>query len=291
MELFLALLINGFILAGIYALIVTGLNLLLLESNIFQYAYPHLVVLSMYACWFVLKLTGGSVVLGVLSAIFSGIILGLLSEPLFRSVSKKGASMASFIISLGISIIITDLLAREINMGIQIAFPDSLKGTASLIQFGLAVISLGQFLAIIGSIIVVGLVFYFLYKTKPGRAIRAMAQMPETARLMGLPVKKLSLYSYTIAGVLGGISSVFLMMAVGSASSQLGDGLAIKILAVAILAGLGNLRGGLISALILGLSESFAMGYLPGDWTNAIAFGIIMVIVMIKPQGIFGTKS
>jgi branched-chain amino acid transport system permease protein len=291
MDLFLALVINGFILGGIYALVVTGLNLLLLESGILQYAYPHLIVLSMYACWFVLKFTDGNIALGILSALFSGIILGLASEPLFRSVSKKGASMASFIISLGIAIIITDLLSREINMGIQIAFPDALKGTASLLQFGMAVISLGQLLTVIGSVLVVGIVFYFLHRTKTGRAIRSMAQSPGTARLMGLPVRKLGLYSYAIAGTLGGVSSIFLMMAVGSASSALGNGLAIKILAVAILAGLGNLRGGLVAALILGLAESFAMGYLPGDWTNAIAFGMIMVIVIIRPQGLFGVKA
>jgi len=139
--------------------------------------------------------------------------------------------------------------------------------------------------------VAVGGIFFFLFKTKTGRAMRAMAQTPEVARLMGLPVNAMSIYSYALAGILGGISSVFLIMSLGSASSGLGNSLALKVLAVAIFAGLGNLGGGLVSALLLGMAESFVMGYLRGDWANAVAFGMIMIIVMVKPRGIFGMKA
>lgn len=270
-------------------MLVTGFNLLLLEGGIFQYAYPHLVVLSMYISWIILKWTGNGL-LAILAALLSGIIFSLLTEPIFRSLSKKSASVTSFIVSLGISIIITDIFARVINDGKQIAFPDALRGNVPIIQKGLIVLSLGQLLTLLGSFFAVAIVFYFLYKTKTGRAIRATAQAPATARLMGLPVINISIYSYLIAGILGGISSIFLIMSLGSAASSLGNNLALKVLAVAIFAGLGNLTGGLAAALILGIVESFVMGYLPGDWANAVAFGMIMIIVIIKPRGIFGMK-
>lgn len=291
MDFVLALIINGLILGGIYALVVTGFNLLLLEGGIYQYAYPHLVVLSMYICWAVLKITGNNVLLGFLSALFSGIVLGLMTEPIFRSLSKKSAAIASLIVSLGIAIIITDLLQRIINKGVNIAFPDTLRGQVTVIKYKLAVLSLGQLLTLLGSILVVGIVFYFLYKTKTGRAIRAIAQMPKAARLIGLPVINIGLISYIVSGILGGVSSIFLIMSLGSASSRLGNDLAIKVIAIAIFAGLGNLTGGLIAALILGMAESFAMGYLPGDWVNAISFGMILIIVIVRPKGIFGVKT
>jgi branched-chain amino acid transport system permease protein len=117
-----------------------------------------------------------------------------------------------------------------------------------------------------------------------------MAQLPNVARLMGLPVFKMSIFSYTLAGILGGISSVFLIMALGSAQAGYGNILAIKVIAAAVFAGLGNLGGGLVAALILGLAESFVMGYLAGDWAPAVSLGMIMIVVMFRPQGIFGMR-
>jgi branched-chain amino acid transport system permease protein len=290
MTLFIAQIINGLILGGIYALLVTGFNLLLLEGGIFQYAYPHLLILSMYCCWWVLGITNNNLFLGVTAAVVSGVVLGILTEPIFRTLSKRRAAIASFIVSLGMAIVITDILYRKSQMGLIIAFPESLKGETAIIQFGLAILTAGQIVTIAGSIIVTGGLFLFLYKTKMGRAMRAMAQNPNVVRLMGLPVRKMSLLSYTFAGLLGGISSVFLIMALGSAQAGFGNILALKVLAAAIFAGLGNLGGGLVAALILGLSESFVMGYLQGDWAPAVSLGMIMIVVMFKPQGIFGSK-
>jgi branched-chain amino acid transport system permease protein len=80
-------------------------------------------------------------------------------------------------------------------------------------------------------------------------------------------------------------------MALGSAYPVLGDLLGIKVIATVLFAGIGNLKGGLICGLILGVAESLTMGYLPGQWSNAVAFGMIMVAVMFKPEGIFGTRA
>jgi branched-chain amino acid transport system permease protein len=97
--------------------------------------------------------------------------------------------------------------------------------------------------------------------------------------------------SYGVAGFLGGVTSVFLAMALGSAYPALGDILAIKIIAVVLFAGAGNLKGGLICGLILGIAESLTTGYLAGQWANAVAFGMIMIVVMFRPQGLFGTRA
>jgi branched-chain amino acid transport system permease protein len=94
-----------------------------------------------------------------------------------------------------------------------------------------------------------------------------------------------------MAGLLAGISAVFLIMTLGSAAAPLGAMLAIKVFAVAMFAGLGNLRGGLIGGLILGLAESFVMGYIPGDWVNVVAFGMILGVVLWRPEGLFGLRA
>lgn len=291
MEIFFAQLINGIALGSIYSLVATGFNLLLVVAGVFQFAYPHLIVLSMYISWMVLQATGDNLALAILAAIGAGVGLSLLTVPLFRPLTKRGAIIATFIVSLGIGIIFSDIMNRQINHGVPIGFPLALTGDKALIRFGAAALMTGQLATIIGSILAVVGFLYLLYRTKLGRSFRAMAQAPLSARLLGIPANRTTILAYAMAGLLGGISAVFLAMTLGSASGILGDLLVVKVFAVVVFAGLGNLRGGLICGLILGLAESFAMGYLPGDWTNAIAFAMILGVVMVKPEGVFGLRT
>jgi branched-chain amino acid transport system permease protein len=286
-----AQLINGISIGSIYALLAIGFNLLLLVSGVMQYAYPHVVVLSMYMSWMVFESTGRSMLLGIPAAIGAGLGFSLALEPLFRILSKRGAVIASFIMALGIAVIFTDLMGRVLNYGVPIAFTQSLPSAVPIAQTGIATITLGQMSTILGSVVSVIVFLYILYRTKLGGAFRATAQNAWAARLVGIPSTLTSIRANLIAGLLGGISAVFLAMSLGTAAAPLGDLLALKVVACALLAGLGNLRGGLIAGLILGLVESFAQGYLPGDWTNAIAFAMIFVVVMIKPEGLFGVRA
>jgi len=80
-------------------------------------------------------------------------------------------------------------------------------------------------------------------------------------------------------------------MSLGSASSELGDDMAVKAMILMLFAGMGNLKGGLVSTLIMGLAEAMALAYLPGRWTEAIFFGVIMMVIIWKPQGLFGTQT
>jgi branched-chain amino acid transport system permease protein len=118
-----------------------------------------------------------------------------------------------------------------------------------------------------------------------------MAQSPFVARLLGIPMIRMGLTSYGIAGFLGGITAVFFAMALGSASPALGDALGLKVIATVLFAGVGNLLGGMFCGLILGVTECIATGYLPGHWSNAIAFSMIMIAVFIKPEGLFGARA
>lgn len=290
MEVFLAQLINGLAVGSMYAMVVTGFNLLLLVSGVVQYAYPHIVVIGMYTAWLVLEATGENLTLAVPAAIFSATLLSILTEPLFRPLAKRGAINQTFVMSIGIAMILTFIMSKHLNHGMPISFPESLSANRSAFQFGIATVSEGQLYTFFGTIVAVGAFMFLLYRTMVGRAFRAMAQMPAVAKLLGIPMIKMGILSYGIAGFLGGITAVFLSMALGSAYPVLGDALAIKVIATVLFAGLGNLKGGLICGLILGVAESMAMGYLPGQWSNAVAFGMIMVAVIFKPEGVFGLR-
>jgi branched-chain amino acid transport system permease protein len=228
---------------------------------------------------------------GIIFGIIAAVLLSLVTEPLFRPLTRRGAQLGSFIVAMAIGTIITEILARNLNKGIVISFPEELTGGRSLITFGISAISIGQIATVAGSIVAGGLFFYILFKTKQGRAFRAIGQDSYNSRLLGLPILRIGLLVYTIAGLMGGISAIFLAMSLETASASLGNNLAIKIMAIALFSGLGNIGGGILAALILGFAESMALAYLPGTYSQAIAFAMIMIIVMVKPQGLFGTKA
>jgi branched-chain amino acid transport system permease protein len=293
MQVLIAQIINGLSLGSIYVLLVTGFNLLLLVAMIIHFAYPQVVVFSMYITWVVLQLTGNNILLGVLAGVGSSILLNLISAPLFQKVMKNRGEVdinSTMVLSLAIGMIITDVLSHSFNRGLPIAFPQQLSESTPVLRIGLIAILSGQVWSLgVGVVAVTGF-FLLLYKTRAGRAFRAIAEDPSGARLVGIPLLKTGLESYALTGVLGGIIALLLATLLGSASPGLGEQVALKVLAVSIIAGLGNLPGGLVVGLLLGILEAVAQGYISGTWSNVIAFVVMLGVILMKPSGLFGTK-
>jgi branched-chain amino acid transport system permease protein len=293
MEVFIAQVINGLALGSIYVLLVTGFNLLLLVAMIIHFAYPQVVVFSMYIIWLVLGLTGNNLLLGALAGIASSILLNLMSAPLFQKVMEKRGEVdinTTMVLSMGIGMIITDVLSHGFNKGHPIAFPETLAGSEAILRVGLISVLPGQVFSLVVGGVAVSSFFLLLYKTRPGRAFRAIAEDPNGARLVGIPLLRTGLESYALSGLLGGIIALLLAALLGSASPGLGEQVAHKVLAVSIIAGLGNLVGGLVVGLLLGILEAIVQGYISGTWSNVIAFVVMLVVILAKPNGLFGLK-
>jgi branched-subunit amino acid ABC-type transport system permease component len=293
MEVFIAQVINGLSLGSIYVLLATGFNLLLLVAMIIHFAYPQVVVFSMYIAWVVLRFTGNSVILAVLAAIGSSVLLNVISAPLFQKIMRNREEVdinTTMVMSLGIGMIITDVLSHGFNKGLPIAFPQELVGETPLLRVGLISLLGGQVASLAVGVVAVSGIFLLLYKTRPGRAFRAIAEDPAGARLVGIPILRTGLESYALSGVLGGLIAVLLAMLLGYSSPGLGEQVAHKVLAVSIIAGLGNLPGGLVVGLALGILEALVQGYISGSWSNAIAFVVMLVVILFRPRGLFGMK-
>jgi branched-chain amino acid transport system permease protein len=290
MEVFVAQLICGIKLGALYAVVVIGYNLLILVTGILHLGYASLLVLSMYAAWLVFGVTNDNLGLGIAAAIVSGIVIGTVTAPLFLPFIRRRMVNEALVVSLAIGIICAEIMSHWLNLGMPVAFPPSLQMAGTTISWGLTMIGMGELVTLLASIVIVFAFFYFLNRTKLGRVLRAVAQDNEIARILGISVSKMAIFSFALAGLLAGLVAILLAMSTGSASPSLGDNLAIKCLAILLLASLGNLKGGLICALILGMVESMAMGYLPGEWTNAIAFSVIVAVLLFKPEGLFGPQ-
>jgi branched-chain amino acid transport system permease protein len=289
-ETFLAQFVNGLATGSIYALIVLGMNLLILVRGVVHFSYAHIVVMSMAAGWIVLELTH-NIILAIPTFVITGVVLTTLTEPLFRPLVLRRAFLETVVLALGIGMIITEVMSHFINQGAPLAFPAAITGGGAMIRSGMIAFSLADVYALLGGIAAVIALLYFLYRNKQGRAIRAIAQDVGIARLLGIPFNKTGLYGFAIAGLLAGIIALLITMSLGSASSELGDDIAVKAMILMLFAGMGSLKGGLICALLMGLAEAMALAYLPGRWTEAIFFGIIMIVIIWKPRGLFGAQA
>lgn len=289
MEAFISYLISGIQLGILYGIVTIGFNLLILVTGILNFSYSHLLVLSMYVGWLILEATN-NIILAAAGTILSGVVINAVLTPLFLPFIKKRAHLEALVISIGIALISVEIMSHWLNLGLPIAFPKSIQMSDSAIRFGLASIGIGRLLSLITGIILLFIFFKFLYKSKQGRILRAVAQDSEVAAMLGISIPKTMLFSFSLGGLLAGIVAILMAISLGSASAELGDNITLMCLAILFLAGIGNLKGGLICAIFVGIVEGMVMGYLPPDWTKAFAFSVILAVLLFKPEGIFGSQ-
>ena len=294
MDIFIAQLINGLVTGAIYALMVVSFNFLLQIKGIFQWSLAHMTVMCMYVIWIVMKITGQntilSLILGIMASIITGVVLSVITEPIFRPMAERGVYLESLIVAIGVGIILTNLMSKFVNRGQPISFADILIAEGGRIKAGVIMFSMTDLLTLaVSTLMVLGL-FWLLYKSQFGRAFRAIAQNLRKARLMGIPINYMGITSFAIAGLVAGISGVLLAMKLGIANAGLGDTLALIGLSIVLVAGAGNLIGGLVMSFVMGIIQNMTITYLPGIWSDAFIYGAIVLILVIKPLGLFGAK-
>ena len=282
--------INGLAMGAIYALIVLGMNLLILVRGVFYHGYSHIIMMSMGICFVMLTLTNGNLVVAIIIMVVFAIALTVATEPLFRPLAKRDAGLETVVLGMGVGIILTEVMAQYINRGASFSFPAAMTGGGKLFGSGLISFSLANVMAIIAMVIVVIVLMAFLYKTRLGRGLRAVAQNLRVAMSLGISFNKSGILGFAVAGILAGLTALLLAMSIGYAAPTLGDSFAVKALILVLFAGMGNLKGGIIAATMMGVVEAVVKIMIPGRWAEAIFFGVIMVVILIRPQGLFGSK-
>jgi branched-chain amino acid transport system permease protein len=243
----------------------------------------------MYAGWLILEATG-NIWLAAGGTVVSGVVINAVLTPLFLPFIKKRAHLESLVISIGIALISVEIMSHWLNQGLPIAFSKTIQMSDSAIKFGLASIGIGRIISLAAGIVLLIIFFRFLYHSKQGRILRAVAQDTEVAAMIGISIPKTMLISFALGGLLAGIVAILMAVSLGSAAAELGDNITLMCLAILFLAGIGNLKGGLICAIFMGVVEGLVMGYLPPDWTKAFAFSVILAVLLFKPEGLFGSQ-
>lgn len=283
-------LVNGITLGSIYAIVALGFTLVFGVLGIINMAHGEIFMVGAFVGVMTTSVLGWPLWLAFIASIVVTGILGYLLERMtLRPLrGKKGVShLAPLISTIGVSILLENLSHHIFGAGNQ-PFRSSFAEIS--IEIGSITIYLVQIVIFaISILLMIGLTIW-LSKTKAGKALRATAENLETASILGVDTKKIITLTVIIASAMGGIAGILVGMAFNSVSPQMGLSMGLKGLAIIILGGMGNVKGAMAGGLILGLSETFLVAFGDSGYRDAIAFIMIIVILLLRPQGIFGSK-
>lgn len=284
-------LINGITLGSIYAIVALGFTLVFGVLGIINMAHGEIFMVGAFIGVLTTSVLGWPLWLAFLASIVVTSLLGYLLEifSLRPLRGKKGVShLAPLISTIGVSIFLENLSHHMFGAGNK---PFRTAFAEIRFEIGSITIYLVQITIFVISVILMVGLSVWLSKTKAGKALRATAENLETASILGVDTKKIITLTVIIASGMGGIAGIFVGMAFNSVSPQMGLSMGLKGLAIIILGGMGNVKGAMVGGLILGLSETLLVAYGDSGYRDAIAFIMIILILLIRPQGIFGSKT
>lgn len=292
MELVITQLVNGIMLGAIYSLVALGFTVLYAVLKVLQLAYGEVVVFSMYIAWQVFLWTDNNLAAGICAAIVAAVILSLLMERFaFRFVRRRGSRHHEpFVLAVGFALLLSELVSKLFKGGQSVGFAQALRGGGGVIHMGDVALYQSQVYSLIAVVAVLLAFLFFMNRTKQGTALRAVAVDWRIARLLGIAVDKVAAITWAISGLLAGIIGILFALTLGAVSPALGSTLSFKGLAIILVAGLGSFSGAVVCGLGLGIVEVMAQTYVGGSWRDAIAFGLIFVVILIKPRGVFGSQ-
>ncbi|MBP2660594.1 MAG: ABC-type transporter, integral rane subunit [Firmicutes bacterium] len=287
---FLQQMINGITLGSTYALIALGYTLIFGVLNIVNMAHGEIFMFGAFIGLILATKFNMSIFSALLGAMVAGAVLGYLMErlalrPLRR---RKVSELAPLISTIGVSIFLESLALRLFGPQAQ-SFPSIYA--AQLFEVGGLKISAVQIIILVISFGLMVALRFWLAKTRLGKSIRATAENIETANLLGVDTQKVIVLTVMLASALGGGAGVLVGLAFNAIEPTMGITMGFKGLAVLILGGLGNITGAMVGGLLLGIAEIFSVAYGVSSYRDAVAFGFIILLLFLRPQGIFGSKE
>ena len=280
---------NGLALGMGYALIAVGYSLIFGILRLVNFSHGAIYAfgaeMAMIFIGMRFGVTAGIVTAMILTGVLGICIDKLALEPLRK---KKSKPIASLITTIGISNIITNLLI--VFLGSEKRNFNNIFGDGS-IKFGNTVLTHTQIMMCLVSLALMLILMFIVYKTKMGLAMRATQQNSKAAAMMGINVDFVIAFTFFLAGVCATIAGALVGGYYQIVYPNMGFMAGLKAFAAAVLGGIGSLPGALLGGLIVGVSESMAATFLGSTYRDAIAFIILIIVLIVKPNGLFGREG
>lgn len=283
---FIQFMISGVTVGAIYALCGLGFSIIFNASHVINFAQGEFIMIGAMSAVSLVE-AGVPMPLAVLLAVLITMAVGMLLEKLAVEPAKKASVTTLIIITIGASIFLRGLAQEVWDKNFHKLDPFS--GDAPINLMG--AVLMPQTLWVLGTAVVVILFLaWFFNKTLEGKAMLATSFNPLAAQLMGINTKRVLLMSFALSAALGAVGGIVITPITFTAYDN-GIMLGLKGFSAAVLGGLGNGVGAVAGGLIVGIAEALAAGYLSSAYKDAVAFVIILAVLVFLPNGLFGRKG
>ncbi|MBP1917876.1 branched-chain amino acid ABC transporter permease [Youngiibacter multivorans] len=286
---FLEQLINGITLGMVYALIAVGYSLVFGILRLVNFSHGSVYAFGAHFALLFISMNMGIIPAIALSVILTGVLGVLIDKSALQPLrSEKSKPIAALITTIGISYIIQNLLM--IGFGSQTKFFPKLfdYGTVNILGSQIGTTQLFIFLV---SLVLLSVLTYIIRFTRVGLAMRAVEQNQKAAHLMGIDVNKVITFTFFLGGASAAIAGSLISGYYQMVYAGMGFMAGMKAFSAAVLGGIGVLYGSIFGGVVVGISESFAATYLGGSYRDAVAFVILILVLLVRPNGLFGKKG
>jgi branched-chain amino acid transport system permease protein len=314
---FFELTITGLALGSVYALVALGYTMVYGVLQLINFAHSEVFMYGTFATVWTMYFLGGTpasstgAVIGMLAvclvvamAVSGGIAL-LLEKFAYRPLIKRRApKLIALISAIGASFVLSETMGLRGELAKAVGLEDNLsryvtkaRDTRSipvniprkdLFSIGDYTLNTTDLLVIVAALVMMLLLDQFIRRSRLGRGIRAVAQDPESAALMGVNSTRVVQLTFLLGGIMAGAAAVLYMIRIGATRFDAGFILGVKAFTAAVMGGIGNLRGALLGGLVLGVAENYGSALIGTEWKDVVAFVLLVVILLFRPTGLLG---
>jgi branched-chain amino acid transport system permease protein len=279
-------LLNGLVLGIGYALTALGFSMIFGVLRVINFAHGNVYMIGAFSGLTAAKYCGGNFYLCIAVGMVSGALIGLLLERLVFRPVRHMETFAGLLTSTG-ALFALGIIAMMIWGASPVSYDVALPNVTWEIG-GLTIYFMQVFMLLVAVVVMVVL-WWIVNRTNIGIAMRAASHDTTTAQLMGIDVNRVTQFTLAISSALAALAGVLVSAYYGMVSVHVGFNSGIKAFTAAVVGGIGSIGGSFVGGVALGIAESFASGYLSSSYRDAIAFFILVLVLLIRPTGLFGS--
>ena len=282
-------LINGISIGAVYAIIALGYTMVYGIAKMLNFAHGDVIMVGAYISFCVTNYLGLPAIVSVIAAMVVCTLLGILIEKLAYMPLRGTPSLAVLITAIGVSYFLQN--------GAQLIWGSAPKNFASIVPLkpifladGALVITGEVIVTILASVLIMVGLTLFTTKTKIGKAMRAVSEDRAAAQLMGISVNNTISMTFAIGSALAAIAGVLLCSTVPTLQPTTGAMPGIRAFTAAVFGGIGSIPGAMLGGILLGIIETFSKAYISTQFSDAIVFSVLIIILLVKPAGLLGKQ-
>lgn len=281
--------INGISIGSIYAIIALGYTMVYGIAKMLNFAHGDIIMVGAYISYCVTNYLGMPPVLGILASMAVCTVLGIAIEGLAYKPLRGTPSLAVLITAIGVSYFLQN--AAQLIWGSN---PKSFTSIVSSIKpfhlFGSLTITGEVLVTVVASVVIMLALTWFTGSTRIGKSMRAVSEDRDAAQLMGINVNKTISITFAIGSALAAVAGVLMCSSIPVLMPTTGSMPGIRAFTAAVLGGIGSIPGAMLGGVLLGIIETFAKAFLSTQFSDAIVFGVLIIILLVKPAGLLGKR-